>query len=279
MIKKEGKFPVNARVDVDYSEGKPKVKFSYPMKNPKKEASSQARSPFLFIFIWILIGLIPYIFINIGVDSEGYPKDCGNFSLDKLDYNWIKIYEGDLNFTLNDSYKAIYGFNLTCDNELMEFKYNQGYFSKKQKYNLEFILDEYGDTLWLYFSVPITSLLVILLTRILVKRKWYQKWFPKAQAEGVIFKTKKKKYIKFYAKDIINNIAFVPSFSNVELDYKTMGDFSNKLLSIKIREYRTQNINIKTKKKSKVKVNNYKWYAIFYFKEKPKDGYLEVIYQ
>jgi len=35
----------------------------------------------------------------------------------------------------------------------------------------------------------------------------------------------------------------------------------------------------KEKKKKKEKVNVYKWYAIFTFKEKPKNGYLEVIYQ
>ena len=36
MVVKEGKHVVNARVDVDYSKGKPTVKFGYPYKDKKK---------------------------------------------------------------------------------------------------------------------------------------------------------------------------------------------------------------------------------------------------
>ena len=32
-------------------------------------------------------------------------------------------------------------------------------------------------------------------------------------------------------------------------------------------------------RKGKIIRDNYTWYAIFYFKDKPKNGYLEVIYQ
>ena len=281
MIKKEGKFPVNARVDVDYSKGKPKIKFSYPMKNPKKEAPRQAESMALLFLIWILIGIIPILFyqINNTLKEQTYPVECGNFSLDKLEYNWTKTYYGDLNLSFNDSYKAVYGFNVTCDNKILSFDYREEQFYQHFSF-WNFVHSKSSLlSMWLYFSLLLSWIFTRLLTRILVKKKWYRKWFPKAQAEGIIFKTKTKKYLKFYPKDVFNNIAFVPYFSNVELDYKTEGDFSNKLLSIKIREYRGQKINIKTGKKSEVKVDNFKWYAIFYFRDKPKDGYLEVVYQ
>ena len=41
MEKKEGKYPVNARVSVDYSKGKPKIKFGYPRKPTDKEVIRQ----------------------------------------------------------------------------------------------------------------------------------------------------------------------------------------------------------------------------------------------
>ena len=63
------------------------------------------------------------------------------------------------------------------------------------------------------------------------------------------------------------------------MDYKTEGDFSKQLVKIKIREYRERKINTRSKKVSKEKIDKFKWYTVFYFKDKPKNGYLEVMYQ
>ncbi|KKK78811.1 hypothetical protein LCGC14_2839810, partial [marine sediment metagenome] len=71
-------------------------------------------------------------------------------------------------------------------------------------------------------------------------------------------------------KDLLENVLVIPSFSNVELDYKTKGEFSKYLVKIKIREHRNRKINIKSKKIGKEKMEICKWYAIFYFKQKPR---------
>lgn len=287
MIKKEGEHLVNARIDVDYSKGKPKIKFDYPMKDVKKEATKQGRSTIILMAIWIIIGLIPFFYIySISSYQIDYPSNCGNFSLDKFQYNKFVNVTGDVNYTLNISHSEIYGFNLTCDNKTHIFEFNKykdiGTFRKfnekidRKKHIPEFIL-----MTWFYLSIIVAAILNNLLTKWLVKQKWYQKWFPKAQAEGILFKRRRKKYYKFEPKDVENNQVDIPSFSNVELDYKTTGEFSDYLKSIRIREHKHYPYT-KTKdgfKLKKIKRDNFKWSAKFIFSKPPKTGSLEVVYQ
>jgi len=283
MIHKEGKYVANARVDVDYSKGKPKINFDYPTKNPKRTAIFQGQSYWAFLIIFILIGVIPPCLIwgddiikySISqLDGIKYPEECYNLSLDKLNYNYTANYTGDLNFNLSKEFKTVYGFNLTCDNETHIFKVGveEIYEGLKDYWKVYFLI-------WLYSGMVAAIGLNILLTMFLNKMKWYRKWLPKANADGVLFKNRRKKYAKFTKKDILNKVIVIPYFNNVELDYKTKGEFSKNLVGLKIREYRKKIINIKSKKISKEKVSSSKWYAIFFFKEKPKSGYLEVIYQ
>lgn len=253
MIKKEGKYPCNARVDVDYSNGKPNIKFAYPGKNPKKDAIRQAGNPTILLLIWILIGVLPLIIFAYPA-QEDCPKECNNFSIENL--------------------KEEIRFNITCDDKIYELRFADGIFTSHKT--------DWGNMIfafWLYLAILPSFFINRFITKQLIKKKWYTKWFPKSQAEGIIFKTKMKNYLKFKPKDVLGNVIIIPSFSNVELDYKTKGDFSKQLKSIKIREYRKKRINMKTKKVSKEKINKFKWYAIFSFKEIPKDGYLEVIFQ
>jgi hypothetical protein len=287
MVKKEGKYPCNSRVDVDYSSGKPKIQFTYPSKNPKKDAIDQGGLTIFLILIWIIIGIIPFFVCVININSKTYdpPSFCEDkISLDMFNASIeIKFY-GDINDSSNKKifYSKVNGYNLTCDEIVRVYKFNKD-IGKFYEEDVEksFLMRRlyFIFLLWMYISIVPSFLLYRLITNQLIKKKWYQKWLPKANAEGIIFKRRNKKYSKFTSKDVHENVIVIPYFNNIELDYKTNGDFSKKLKKIKIREYRNKTINIKSKKIGKEKVDKFKWYAIFYFKDKPKDGYLEVIYQ
>ena len=293
MVRKEGKIPCNARVDVDYTGKKPKVKFSYTSKKPKKDAENQAGLRYPQIFIWVIIGIIPFFYfflLNIVLlnDKESYyPSECGNLSFDDLNYTKQVIYKGDFeNLSHNFSYQAIYGFNLTCDNKTHIFKFNRfgkifhfPRFYEEPKLDTKNLFVFLGLFIWFFASMRVSYYLNRILTKYLVKKKWYQKWLPKAVAEGVLIKKEKKEYYKFKPSDVLEKVIIIPKFSNIELDYKTQGDFSKYLERVKIREYRKREINIKTNKIGKLEVDPWTWYAVFYFSQKPEDGYLEVIYQ
>lgn len=262
MIRKDGKYPANARVDIDYSKRKPKIKFAYPGKNPKKDAIKQAGRPEVVMMLYLILVFPTWIMMGIHLNTQiDNPTNCSNFSIEKVN-------------------NLVLGYNITCDDKILKYKWEtRGFIKEKDKRGrldsiLEFIL-----VFWIWFAISIALLLNNLITRILIKKKWYQKWLPKANAEGFIFKTKKKKYKRFTSKDLFGNVLIIPNFSNVELTYKTKGDFSKYLSSLKIREYRKRKINMKTKKKSKETYDNFKWYAVFIFNKIPKTGYLEVIYQ
>ncbi len=293
MEKKEGKYLCNARVDIDYTGKKPKIDFAYPGKDPAKDQIKQGGHPVISIALMILIVLVPALvafgYYSFDIPTYSYPSECGNISYDKLSYNKVTSYTGDYNLSFNNSYSTIYGFNITCDNITHEINYNilaenrfdKPYFSsfnERGAYQQAGFV--FGIIVWMVLGLRVSSYINRKITKRLVKNPEYQKWLPKRNAErGIIFKKKKKNYKKFLPEDMLGNTLIIPRFNNVELDYETTGDFNKYLTHIKIREYRTQSININTKKLGKEKVDDFKWYAVFSFKEKPKTGFMEVIYQ
>ncbi len=288
-MKAEGKHLVNSRVDVDYTGKKPKVKFGYPQKDVKKTARNHGGQKYGFYIIFILIFFIPFIifgYADVSPEPATYPSECGDLSLDELNYTRSVVYKGDLNISYNESVQRVYGFNITCDNKTHILNFNsEGYFSgSAQNYELEPKIIGMNTmlfwALYLYLSLFLSLFLNSwLINSWLIKQRWYQKWLPIANANGVLIKKKRKKYRKFFSKDVLDSVVIIPKFKNIELDYKTTGDFNKYLTKIKIREYREGKINIKTGKIKKEKMDDLIWYAIFYFKNKPKKGYLEVIYQ
>ncbi len=288
MEKKEGKFLVNARVDVDYTGKKPKIKFGYPVKDPKKEQLTQGGLPQISMLLLFFLALLPAPFLvpSFNYSDMSYPEECGDVSFDQFKYNKIVTFEGDyssLDYDIN--YSAVYGFNVTCDNQTHEIDFRVGnpgeaaHFSSYEV-NYVYILVIISWAFWIILSSWIAAKINKQITKRLVKSPKYQKWLPKHNAErGIIFKKRYKKYSKFLPKDVLDNIVVIPYFTNVELDYQTSGDFSKYLKKLKIREYQTNSINIKTKKTGKMKQHVCKWYAVFYFSEKPKTGSMEVTYQ
>lgn len=292
MVEKEGKYPCNARVDVDYTGKKPKVNFSYPDKNPKKDAEKQGGNIFVLLFLMIILLAIPYAIFVTDSEYNEYPSNCSiewDNHTKNVTYNYKKYEDGRLsNSSFNYSYSKnwVEGFNITCQNETFVYYYNQyethdyesvfhytdnEIFDERTKINIGFIA---------YFILMYFFIILFLnrrVTRLLIKFKWYRRWIPKHNAEGTIFKKRKRYYKKFKPNDVFENIVIIPQFGNIVLDYKTKGDFKNKLRKIRIREYNWKNKN--RKGISKNKQDKFKWYAIFSFSDKPKNGYLEVEYK
>ena len=117
------------------------------------------------------------------------------------------------------------------------------------------------------------------------KKQW-DKLYPRYQA----FITSKKLRV-FYPKYIIKRdgriFVELPIFSNIVCDFKCKGDFSDYLEEIDIREYKFTSLKLKRigkikpskKQKRKRIVNEFIWYARWYFKKEPKKGKMEVIFK
>jgi hypothetical protein len=261
MVHKEGKYLVNARVDVVYTEGKPKIKFGYTTNNVKKQAREQSKFSLIHILIIsILIAGVMLFFEYTQIETD-YPTNCSG------------IFYG------NTSLKEVYKLNVTCDTGNYIFKYDptKGLYGYSTYPTFKIV--EKNDEVESLFNVFMVLLLPFLLSipihNFIIKTNWYRSWYPKFQA-----RTRRKKYYKFKKDDVENNLVEIPYFSNVELDYKTKGDFSKYLTNIKIREHKWNPYERKRKKWiiKKLKRDDYAWYARFYFKKKPENGFLEVIY-
>jgi hypothetical protein len=114
-------------------------------------------------------------------------------------------------------------------------------------------------------------------------KKNLEKLYPKYQS----FMARKKLAI-FKPSDVKENeegiYCELPVFSNVVCDFKCEGEFSNYLKEIDIREHKfvyfaKTKIKIGKKKKRIRKVNEFIWYARWYFDKKPIKGKMEVIFK
>jgi len=284
ITKAHGKYPCNARIDVDYTKSKPKIRFSYP-KNGKTAKQQSESQHTINIFSLVLLGIVVlliYLPITSLYSNSDYPSECrtefNQYNTSTYLYTEVTINNISSNRTLNNSYNRIYGVKIICDTGEYELSFDRlNDIATKAGFNKKDSIKDATDILKLQLAL-IGLIFVVwfylnkLVVKYILKQRWYQKWFPVHQA-----KTSRTKYYKrFYPKDLDNNMAIIPSFSNVILDYTTEGEFSDKLEKIKIREHNT--VKIKKGKKQKKKVNVFKWSAKFFFKDKPKTGYLEVIY-
>lgn len=125
--------------------------------------------------------------------------------------------------------------------------------------------------LWI---VGVPALITLFLSRDKEKLSY---WLPKMGywASNLLNGTKET---IFEPKDITNNKAIIPSFSNIYLNYKTSGKFNDYLEKVEIMEipfsYKRRRLFTPWKKK-KTK-NDYEFRAVFYFTKKPTYGNMEV---
>lgn len=265
----KGKLPVNARIDIDYTKSKPKVKFTYP----KKDAVKQNLVGVHTLIIMLIGAIILYSPFFMWEESEPI-KNCSTFINET---NWeINSSINGKGLYLNGSY--VNNIKIDCNNRTITIKQRTSW----NRYNgeHEFYVKEQTETDYLLpviiFSLGVLISMFLLnwiVTKILIRCKWYQKWLPVHNAKG------KKKYIKFLPKDIEYNVAIIPYFSNVCMNYNAEGEFSKYLAKVSVRELQYFETDKKGKVKGKKKKDIFKWSAVFYFKQKPKNGFLEVIYK
>ena len=283
MEKKEGKYPVNVRVSVDYSKGKPNIKFGYPRKPTDKEVIRQNAGTGIFLFpIVFFLVILPYLFLLIPYSWDGevltncssefnyYPENMFNGSLNNLtiicDENIYQVEYYNIPEQSNLE-KLIYGEEISFRQEIFEDE-KEGYIAL-----IKLIL-----VIILIISMMIISFkLDKLLAKYYTKWEWYQKLQPRFQAWRLGGSKRRAYYVKFKKEDIKNNQIEIPLFKNVKLEYKTNGDFSDKLLRLEIMEHDfLEKVIFKKKPDKKSMKQVWLWKTIFTFKEIPKDGYLEV---
>ena len=265
MNKKIGNYLVNARIDINYVNHKPKVKISYPVKDKKKAQEKGIIFSTYFLKVLFIIFVILFLSLNqiIMYNSQKNLTNCnGTFFPNNSKNSGMFLNCSKGNYTiLFQLYKPLFG---------NDFLISQ---AKQTNSSIWIILEE----IFLIIISFINSFTItFLIFKNLLKKKWFKIWFPKSQVSS-----KKWRYYKFYPKDVENNQVYIHNFSNIVLDYKTKGDFSKYLKSIKIREQRyyiPKKIKGKVRK-GKLKKDLFNWFVKFTFSKKPKDGFLKVNFQ
>jgi len=213
-IKENGNAPVNARINIRYTENKPKITFSYPDKDSQVKGSMLQPVRYLCLILGMIMA-IPFYY-----------------------YGWITDIFPKL--PPEDVFAGVFGFIGL-----------------------------------IYYILP-------LIVYFPLKNKWnklYPKWMGLSS---------KKKIKIFKPEDVLEKDGKIycelPIFANIILDFKCKEEFSDYLNEIDIREYqfecfRMKTIRIKGKKIKKRPVNEFIWYARFYFDKKPEKGEMEVIFK
>ncbi len=246
MKEYNGENPQNARIKIDYSKKKPKIKFSYPVK--KKDSETTGSMASVIFLSWILFNIPLIIFLGIIKDEEPVYKDLKEYE--------IESYGDYLEYYLQPE-RIEYYYNLN-ENTFKEIW--REFFESKTLYLFIYLL---GIPALIYFPF---------------KKKW-DKLYPDYMAWR-----ERKKYKKFLIKDLRKNedgfYLELPVFTNVVCDFNATKDFSKYMESFEIEEYKFEYVSrIKLKKEKQKKKNEIIWYARWYFKEKPTKGFLEVTFK
>lgn len=253
-IEKNGDSPINARINIKYiNQSKPKISFSYPSKKNQKRGSLffTIRT---FCLIILMLGYSIYVLTGNSLDKDTYNKtDLQQYA----------------ECSARNFYQTLTNYS-NIENNLCNYIW--GEINKARVYNLGLAL---FMVFFIWWGLPA-------LIYFPIKKKW-DRLYPKWQG----FITKKKLAI-FKPSDvkIEDNKIFVelPVFSNVICDFKASKDFSKYLNEFDIREHKFVYLQKKfrkigKKKKKFHKVNEWIWYARWYFDRRPETGTLEVIFK
>lgn len=230
----------SARIKIDYSKKKPNVNFSYPSKNHQTNFSMLIPIySFWALFIFILY--VSYGSLNIdNLDNEIYGYNSSNYTACMVHY---------------DSY---------CEKITNETPYVS---ITKYLFNLETLL----------------ALLILLVPPLFIYYPFKKKWanvFPVYQSLFC-----RKKLTTFKSKDVKKNndgyYVELPVFENIILNYEATKDFSKYLHLFEIKEHNFKYVHkgkLKGVAKKKRELNEWIWYAKFYFTKKPLTGEISVLY-
>jgi len=263
MAKKErfnGDSCKNARIKINYSKDKPKVSFSYP---DKKNQRSEGTMFLTILVFWLFLNTPALFFISIAGSNHYWDSPEAPFDRYNLT-DCMTYYETNINYTLL--------WDNVCEDKSKSIKV-QIWDSLTDDFRKD-LNDIFNDIstfriiLWL-FGMP-------LLIYFPFKKDWNNYVMPMWNGMG------SKKYVCFKAKDVLKDVkgiyCEIPLFANVVLNYEAQEDFSKYLDEFEIREHNFKYFKSYRKKKKK-QVNEFIWYARFYFKKAPKKGKLEVIFR
>jgi hypothetical protein len=258
--RKQGKLPVNARVNIDYSGDKPKAKFSYPKKDSYKQVRNSQIVQLVMLICIIILGITGMLLFY--EPSSELKKNCS-------------VTMGEFNTSLNRYFDNL---TLTCDNfqktyifPFGETKFNNGNLILKSTLS-QTIKQLIPMVIYIFLSAIFVLIIIPKITaKIIMRSPYLLRRFPKINSD--ISDSLGKKYSCVFKKTT-NLTCEIPLFHNVKLQYKATKDFSKQLISLDIIEHPFNKIVRKGKHRKKEKNIHY-WRAIFRFKEEPKDGKLE----
>lgn len=250
MEEHNGEIPQNARININYRGKKPKVSFKYPVD---KKNSKTVMSMFYYFFALGLLLSVPGLFyygledsINNDFDEtrlREFSECVAKHPIETLtDFNNVK-------------------FEICKEHKL----WNNGRLALRSLLDLFLTLLPLILTMIVYFS----------------KRKYWDSKYPDFAAW-----TSTKKYRRFTKTDLQEKDGRVfielPIFNNVVCDFEATKEFSKYMEEFDITEYKFKYYKKRkcrlTKKKKRFS-NETLFYARWYFKSKPKDGYIEVIFR
>jgi len=247
-----GSQPSNARIKIDYSKKKPRVSFSFPDKKNQRKGSL-----FLQVFgVWLILNLSGAIVFNLFQLGNMESKDN---SIYNTSYKILSNYTTCVLYFEDNSYKV---FNDICERKSKPLK-TQIWDDLKKSSNWE--------KNWLGILFSFWLFIPPFIIYFPFKKDW-EKFFPVYQA----FTTSKKLAVfksQDVQKDTEGYYCEIPSFANVICDYKATKDFGKYLNLFEIEEHKFKYFR---RKKS---VNEWLWYARFYFKKKPQTGMLKVLFK
>ncbi len=263
MVKKfKGNDTKNARIKIEYSGIKPKVTFSYPSK---KYGSSGSMFPFIVIG-WFIIWLI-FSYGCLYNESDSFNSD--DIEYDLKNYTQCTAYVNKTRETINE----------TC--------------TRYSKPIVEQIINDFNGE-----DTDSREMLILFLLGIIPPfliyfpfKKFWANVYPKFNAIKA-----RKKLARFNSKDVNYNsqedyyFCEIPVFNNIVLNYNATKDFSKYLDFFEIREHNFKYHSPRQQRKKKITkatksfrrrkmLNDWMWYAKFYFTKKPETGSLEVIFK
>jgi hypothetical protein len=251
-----GSDPINARIKIDYSKEKPQVSFRFPDKRTQYKGSMLSAISLCVSFIIIPIFLIATY---------------------ALSFSQVEYLYGGMD-GLADYSKCV-----------AQYPYTTQYNYSKVRYDLceSYIVDkEVLKRIWLYMSWIFLIFFGIPAIIYYPFRKKWDKLYPNWMA----WKSLKKLAI-FKPKDVQESgrkdypyFVELPVFSNVVCDYRATKDFSKYMKEFEIEEHkfcylRKKRIRVGKKKKKFKKINEWLWYARWYFNKKPMKGEMKVLFK
>jgi len=268
----------NARIRIDYSGKKPKVEFSYPSKKHGFEGSM---FPMVCLIWFVIFGMLFLVSQSIEDVYETRETNLnstpGLLIVNGTIYN-VTTYDGCVGYMKNRTAELS---EKTCSKITNATYLNNTSLTLSQE-----IKNELKEELLKAFLLLAAFFIPPCLIYFPFKKNW-QNLYPKWQAVGkkkvAVFKTQD---IKYSTED--GYYCELPVFKNIVLNYEAKKEFGKYLKFIEIREHKFKFWMEKSKRKMrkitkkqrrKDMLNDWIWYARFYFTKKPITGQLEVLYK